>query len=85
MLDFEMEYVFCKDKIGECLFVKASTANELLKLRLSSGSNGSFAFRPKYTKSERLGSCPKSGKFNSYKNISVGYFELELHIYALGT
>ncbi len=52
MLDFEMEYVFCKDKIGECLFVKASTANELLKLRLSSGSNGSFAFRPKYTKSE---------------------------------
>ncbi len=31
MTDFESEYVFCKDNrivlIGECLFVKASTAN----------------------------------------------------------
>ncbi len=31
MTDFETEYVFCKDNwlvlIGECLFVKASTAN----------------------------------------------------------
>ncbi len=31
MIDFEYEYVFCKDirilLIGECLFAKASTAN----------------------------------------------------------
>ncbi len=41
MTDFEMEYIFCKDKdrlvlIVQCLLAKASTANavlELLKLR----------------------------------------------------
>ncbi len=37
MTDFEMEYVFCKDKdrlvlIVECLFVKASTADHSCQL-----------------------------------------------------
>ncbi len=34
--------------------------------------------------SARLGSYPKSGNLTSNKKSSVGYFELKLHIYALG-
>ncbi len=71
MTDVETEYVFCKDNrlvlIVECLFAKASTANESLSSwspALFSGSNSSFAFKATYSISERLGSYPKSGNFN---------------------
>ncbi len=48
MIDFEMQYVFCKNNrlvlIVECLFAKASPANAVAWRKLFTGSTSSFAF-----------------------------------------
>ncbi len=71
MTGFETEYVFCKDNrlvlIVECLFAKASTANaelELLKLRPLLWEHQLICIKATFSKSERLGSYPKSAHFN---------------------
>ncbi len=60
--------VFCKDKrrglIVECLFAKASIELELLKLRPLLREQQLICIKATYSKSERLGSYPKSGNLN---------------------
>ncbi len=89
MTDFETEYVFCKDNrlvlIVECLFAKASTANaklELLKLRPILREQ---QLLKQHTQIQSvLAHSLKVAILTSYKKLSVGYFELKLHIHTLG-
>ncbi len=50
-----------------------------------SGSNSSLAFKATYSNQRVLAHTLKVAILTSYKNLSVGYNELKLHIYALGT
>ncbi len=59
---------------------------ELLKLRPLLWEQQLICIKATYSKSARLDSYPKSVHFNKLlTKLSVGYFELNLHIYALGT
>ncbi len=52
---------------------------------LFSGSNSSLVFKATYSNQRVLAHTLKVAILTSYKNLSVGYIELKLHIYALGT
>ncbi len=52
---------------------------------LFSRSNSSLAFKATHSKKRVLAHTLKVAILTSYKNVSVGYIELKLHIYALGT
>ncbi len=92
MTDFETEYIFCKDNrlvlIEECLFIKASTAYAgawaLEAPPFSPGATAHLSLK-QHSKSASFGSYLKKAILTSYKNVSVGYIKLKLHIYALGT
>ncbi len=57
---------------------------ELLMLGLFSASNSSFAFKETPNRGV-MAQILKVVILTSYKRLSVGTFELKLHIYALGT
>ncbi len=73
----------------ECLFAKASTANAragALEAPPSSLGATAHLHLKQHTRNQRvLTHTLKVAILTSYKNLSVGYFELKLHIYALGT
>ncbi len=91
MIDFETEYVFCKDNrlvlIVECLFAKASTAIAwaLEAPPSSPGATAHLHLKQHTQKQHVLTHTLKVAILTSFKILSVGYFELKLHIYALGT
>ncbi len=87
----DWQYVFCKDYclvlIVKCLFAKASTANagaELLKLRPRLREHQLIFIKATYSNTGHLGHTLKVAILTSYKKVSVGYFELKLHIHTLG-
>ncbi len=73
----------------ECLFAKASTANAgggALEAPPSSPGATAHLHLKQHTQNQRiLAHTLKVPNLTSYKNLSVGYIELKLHIYALGT
>ncbi len=71
----------------ECLFAKASTANAgALEAPPSSPGATARLHLKQHTQNQRvLAHTLKVPNLTSYKNLSVGYIELKLHIYALGT
>ncbi len=93
MTDFETKYVFCKDNrlvlIVECLFAKASTANArawaLEALPSSPGATAHLHLKQHTQNQCVLAHTLKVAILTSYKKLFVGYIELKLHIYTLGT
>ncbi len=58
---------------------------KLLKLRPLLREQKLICIKATYSNSERFGSYPKVAILTSYKNVSVWYIELKLHIYTVGT
>ncbi len=95
MTDFETEYGFCKDNrlvlIVESLFAKSSTANAgawVLEAPPSSPGAPAHLHLKQHTQNQCVLAHTLKvilAILTSYKNVSVGYIELKLHIYALGT
>ncbi len=72
----------------ECLFAKASTANAgagALEAPPSSPGATAHSHLKQRTQKCVLAHTLKVANLTSSKNLSVGYIELKLHIYALGT
>ncbi len=92
MIDFETQYIFCKDnrlvRIMECLFAKASTPNAwawALEAPPSSPGATAHLHLKQHTQNQRVWDHTlKVPILTSYKNVSI-YCEQIFHIYALKT
>ncbi len=79
--DFETEYIFCKDNrlvlIGECLFIKTSTAYVgawALETPPSSPGATAHLHLKLNSKSASFGSYLKNGNFNKLQKIICGAY-----------